>query len=279
MAAVYMEPLMNKSVAPLVSTTDIADFQRDGAICLRGAFKDWIGLIADGIARNQLEPGPYATNVVAAGEPGGFFDDYCNWERIPEFSSIVRESPAAAIATAVMQSPSAQFFHDHVLVKEPGTQKPTPWHQDIPYYFLDGEQTVSLWIPVDPVQEATLRLIAGSHRWPQWVLPLRWKDDTSFYEDVSRYRPVPNPDADPDMRVLEWEMEPGDAVLFDFRTVHGARGNLSRDRRRVLSLRWLGEDVRYAERPGRTSPPYPGHGMQPGQRLRQDWFPQIWPRG
>lgn len=51
-------------------------------------------------------------------------------------------------------------------------------------------------------------------------------------------------------------------MLFDFRTVHGARGNLSTSRRRVLSLRWLGEDVRYAERPGKTSP-YPNHGMQP----------------
>ena len=65
-------------------------------------------------------------------------------------------------------------------------------------------------------------------------------------------------------------------MLFDFRTVHGARGNLSTSRRRVLSLRWLGEDVRYAERPGKTSP-YPNHGMQHGQRLRPDWFPQIWP--
>ena len=268
---------MNTTVTPLVSASDIAAFQRDGAICLRGAFKDWIRLIAGGIERNQREPGPYATNVVATGEPGGFFDDYCNWERIPEFSTIVHESPAAAIAASVMQSPRAQFFHDHVLVKEPGTQKPTPWHQDIPYYFVDGEQTVSLWIPVDPVREATLRLIAGSHLWEQWVLPLRWKDDSNFYDDVSRYRPVPDPDVEPGMQVLEWEMEPGDAVLFDFRTVHGARGNLSPARRRVLSLRWLGEDARYAERPGRTSPPYPDHGMQAGQRLREDWFPQIWP--
>ncbi|HHB80793.1 MAG TPA: phytanoyl-CoA dioxygenase, partial [Aliiroseovarius sp.] len=27
---------------------------------------------------------------------------------------------------------------------------------------------------------------------------------------------------------------------------------------------------------GRTSPPFPGHGMKPGERLREDWFPVIW---
>ena len=88
---------------------------------------------------------------------------------------------------------------------------------------------------------------------------------------------MPDPDAEPDRyNVLEWTMEPGDAVLFDFRTVHGARGNASRRSRRALSLRWVGDDARYVERPGRTSPPYPGHDMVSGQRLREDWFPVIW---
>ena len=38
---------------------------------------------------------------------------------------------------------------------------------------------------------------------------------------------------------------------------------------------WLGDDARYVERPGRTSPPFPGHDMTPGQRLREDWFPIL----
>jgi ectoine hydroxylase-related dioxygenase (phytanoyl-CoA dioxygenase family) len=146
----------------------------------------------------------------------------------------------------------------------------------MPYYFLEGRQNVSFWIPVEPVQAATLRLIAGSHRWPRWVKPVKWLDDDDFYRaEAGDFLPVPDPDTDPSLRVLEWQLEPGDAVLFDFCTVHGARGNLHPSRRRVLSLRWLGDDVRYAERPGRTSPPYPGHGMQAGQRLREDWFPVI----
>jgi len=262
--------------ATAITAECLATYQRDGAVLLKGVFADWIETIAAGIERNMREPSPTAWEGVKAGDPGRFFDDYCNWQRIPEFVRVVRDSPAAEIAARMMQSPSAQFFHDQVLVKEPGTQKLTPWHHDIPYYFIDGRQTVSFWIPVDPVREATLRLIAGSHRWDKWVKPVRWLDNSNMYHVEGDYLPVPDPDRD-GMPVMEWDMEPGDAVLFDFRTVHGARGNDSPHRRRVLSLRWVGEDVRFGERPGPTSPPYPGHGMRPGQRLREDWFPTIWP--
>ena len=260
-----------------VSAQTISDFQRDGAVCIRSAFKDWVPTIAAGIERNMREKSATASDI--AGGKGSFFDDYCNWERIPEFVKVVRESPAAVIAAAVMQSKTAQFFHDHVLVKEPGTQKSTPWHQDMPYYFVDGRQTVSFWIPIDPVKEATLRVVAGSHKWNKMILPVRWLDDSNFYGSAEDYRPVPDPDNEPGMKVLEWQMEPGDAVLFDFKTAHGARGNMAPSRRRVLSLRWVGDDARYAERPGRTSPPYPGHNMKPGQKLREDWFPVIYGAG
>lgn len=260
-----------------LSAEQIADFQRDGVIVVPGALADWVDVIRAGIDRNMAEPGEYASeNAVSEGR---FFDDYCNWTRIPEFEKIIRESPAAELAAAAMQSDSAQIFHDHVLVKEPGTPKPTPWHQDQPYYFVEGTQTASLWIPVDPVEEASLRFIAGSHKWERMVRPVSWADDSDFYEGKSDWVPVPDPDADPgETRVLEWPMAPGDAVIFDYRTAHGARGNRTTSRRRALSLRFVGDDARYVERPGKTSPPFPGHGMQAGDRLREDWFPVVYRR-
>ena len=38
-----------------------------------------------------------------------------------------------------MGSETARLFHDHLLVKEPRTAQPTPWHQDQPYYNVSGE--------------------------------------------------------------------------------------------------------------------------------------------
>ena len=86
--------------------------------------------------------------------------------------------------------------------------------------------------------------------------------------------PVPDPDLE-GMKVLEWDMEPGDAVAFNFGILHGARGNETNSRRRAFSLRLLGDDAVYVERPGPTSPPFPGHQMTVGEPLREDWFPTI----
>ncbi len=258
----------------MMTAEDIAAFQRDGAIVVRGVFADWVDVMAEGVAQNMADPGPYASeNAVTEGR---FFDDYCNWTRIAPFEKVMRDSPAAELAAMAMGPTTAQFFHDHVLVKEPGTPKPTPWHQDAPYYLVAGTQTVSQWIPLDPVKEASLRFIAGSHTWEKMVRPVSWADDSDFYADGD-WQPVPDPDADPgDVTVLEWALEPGDCVLFDYRTVHGARGNQAAARRRALSLRWVGDDARVVDRPGRTSPPFPGHDMTAGDRLREDWFPTIW---
>jgi ectoine hydroxylase-related dioxygenase (phytanoyl-CoA dioxygenase family) len=259
-----------------IDQTTIEAYARDGAVLIKGLFADHVDTLRAGVARNLAEPGPYAAENLNAGDGGRFFDDYCNWTRIPEFDQVIRTAPALSVAAQLMQSDTVQVFHDHVLVKEPGTSKPTPWHQDGPYYFVEGRQNVSFWSPLDPVTGATLRCVAGSHLWAKPVLPTRWLAETSFYPDEDAYQPVPDPDAD-GMQVLEWEMEPGDAVAFHFHTLHGARGNETTSRRRAFSLRLVGDDARYVERPGPTSPPFPGHDMTAGQKLRDDWFPQLYP--
>jgi ectoine hydroxylase-related dioxygenase (phytanoyl-CoA dioxygenase family) len=260
----------------VITQSMIDAYQRDGVVLIKGIFHDWVDTLRAGIEQNMSAPSPYASENLNHGEAGRFFDDYCNWKRISEFEEVIRKSDVGVAAAALMRSKTVQVFHEHVLVKEPGTSKATPWHQDSPYYFVEGEQTVSFWSPLDPVKEATLRCIAGSHHWDKPVLPMRWLSGDDFYPDEDLYMPVPDIDSDPDAyRVVECEMEPGDAVAFSYKTLHGARGNDSKFRRRAFSLRLFGDDARYTTRAGPTSPPFPGHGMHDGERLRKDWFPVI----
>ena len=262
---------------PLITQVHIDRFNRDGVVLIKGLFADHVETLQAGVARNMASPGAHAAENLQKGEAGRFFDDYCNWSRIPEFEQVIINSDVAEVGADLMQSQTSQLFHDHVLVKEPGTSKPTPWHTDGPYYFVEGRQTVSFWSPLDPVTTASLRCVAGSHLWEKPVLPTRWLSETNFYPGDDTYMAVPDPDAE-GMKIVEWAMEPGDAVAFNFNILHGARGNDATTRRRAFSLRLVGDDARYVERAGPTSPPFPGHDMKAGQKLRSDWFPTIFER-
>ena len=172
------------------------------------------------------------------------------------------------------------FYHDHLLVKEPGTPEPTPWHHDQPYYPIDGAMVGSLWLPLDPVDRATtVEFVAGSHRWGRWFRP-RYFNTRGSALGAPEDGLEETPDIEADRaayRILGWAMAPGDCVFFHALTLHGAGGNHTSRRRRAYATRWLGEDTRFATRPGRISPPLEGHGLRPGDALACDLFPKFWP--
>ena len=271
---------MGKRPEADLSDEAVAAYRRDGALCLRGHFADWLGPLRRGVARNLAEPGPIATEHDVAGQ-GRFFEDYCNWQRIPEYRDFVLESPAAPIAGRLMGARRVQIFHEHLFIKAPGTAKATPWHHDMPYYCVQGQQVVSLWLALDPVPASTCpRFVAGSHLWDTLYAPRAFKDGADYDDYEAGYASVPDIDADPSAyRILTWDLAPGDAIAFHFLTLHGAPGNTGATARTGFSTRWLGEDARYAARPGLTSPPYPGIGLKHGEPLREDWFPVVWREG
>lgn len=265
-----------------LTDADIAAFRRDGAVCLpKAVAADWVERLARGVEHNRAHPGTMVQHYTDADGDGAYFGDYCNWRQIPDFAVFVFESPMAGHAAKLMSSDRAQFFHEHVLVKDPGTHEVTPWHHDQPYYVVDGDQVVSFWVALDPVaQPVCPRFVAGSHRWGRLFYPRRFKDGTDYDYAGEGFETMPDIDAGiAEYRLLSWALEPGDAIAFHFKTVHDAPANNADKRRRAIAFRWLGDDARYAQRPGTPSPPYPDMGIdqQPGERLREDWFPTVWP--
>jgi ectoine hydroxylase-related dioxygenase (phytanoyl-CoA dioxygenase family) len=254
---------------------ELERFQSDGAVVLRGVFRDWIEPLRAGVAKVMADPSPLERTVRPADGSAPFFQDFCNWQRIPEFRAFVFESPAAALAARLMRSQTARFFHDHVLVKEPGASTVTPWHQDQPYYAIEGAQSVSFWTPLDPVaRDTVMECVAGSHRWGRGFRPTRF-DGTALYPKDD-FDEIPDIDAKRgELSVVGWDMEPGDAIAFSFRTVHGAPANRSTRPRRAFSSRWVGDDAVYVERGGKTSPPFPDLKLRPGDRLDAPAFPLI----
>ena len=261
--------------------TDIDLYQKDGVVLLRGVFVDWVDRLRAGLQRNLDDPQSYAfpCDSNPEGKPGSFFDSYCNWQLIPEYLEFVSQSCAASMAGQFMQSDSAQFFHEHAFIKTPGTQQATPWHQDLPYYCVDGLKTASVYVSLDTADaNVAVRFVKGSHHWNKIYHPRVFEDGSNLNHDPSlEFEAVPDIDAYPEKYdIFAESLEPGDVIVFDYRTLHGTTDAEIKNTRRAFSTRWMGDDMTYCDRPGETSPPYTDHGMEHGDRMREDWFPVLW---
>jgi ectoine hydroxylase-related dioxygenase (phytanoyl-CoA dioxygenase family) len=266
------------------STEDIETFRRDGVVLLPGASTEWVDCLRAGLQRNLDNPRQYAFPCESnpEGEPGRFFDSYCNWQLIPEYLDYISHSAAASIAGQFMDTAHAQFFHEHAFMKAPGTQRATPWHQDLPYYCVDGYKTASVYVALDHADaDVAVQFVRGSHRWGRLFYPRVFEDGSAFNDDKPDAAMEAVPDIDANRKqydIAAWPLQPGDTIVFDFRTLHGTGNATVKSIRRAFSSRWLGGDVTYCERPGETSPPYVDHGMKHGDQMRSDWFPVLWRR-
>lgn len=255
------------------------DFWRDGAVCVRGAFSpEQIALAERAIDANLASLSPGAKRA-SGDDDGAFIEDFCNWQRIPEMEAFIRTSGAADLAAELLGADTLRLYHDHVLVKEPGTRQRTPWHQDLPYYNVAGRQNISMWCPVDPVpRPSTLEFVAGSHQGP-WYMPRSFLDGQAKWFPDGSLAELPDIDGQPErFRIIGWELQPGDAVFFHMLTLHAAAGVDGTRRRRVLSVRFLGDDMVHAPRPWVTSPPFPGlvDELPDGAPLEHRLFPVLW---
>jgi ectoine hydroxylase-related dioxygenase (phytanoyl-CoA dioxygenase family) len=257
-----------------------AAFARDGVVCVRSALNaDEVAVAARAIDAVLASPGSLVQVASGADDPGAFTEDFCRWREIPEIQRLALHSRVPAIAAALMATPQVRFYHDHVLVKEGRTRQRTPWHQDQPYYNVDGHG-VSAWISVDPVPEdGCLELVATSHRGP-WLMPRTFLRGEARWFPHGSLAELPDIDADRGaFDIRRFDLEPGDAIFFDFLTVHGAPGFPYQTRRRILSLRYLSADARHAPRRWVTSPPFDGleAELPAGSPMDHPLFPVVWP--
>ena len=258
----------------------VAAFARDGVVCLRSVLNaDQVAAAADAIDAVLATPGPLAQVASGADDPGAFTEDFCRWQEVPQIEQLARYSRVPGLAAALMATPQVRFYHDHVLVKESQTRQRTPWHQDQPYYNVDG-RGVSAWIPVDPVPaDGCLELVAGSHLGP-WLMPRTFLKKEARWFPEGSLAELPDIDADRGAwDVRRFDLQAGDAIFFDFLTVHGAPGFGYQARRRILSLRYLSADARHAPRTWRTSPPYDDLAAElpAGAVMDHPLFPVVWP--
>jgi len=237
----------------------------------------------------QHDLSAFATAIRTAGHPrllatpsspapgGRFLVDTSIWRRIELLADFALHGPLPKIASALLDIGRVRYYDDQLFVKEPGTADRAAFHQDLPYFNLDGDRGCVVWIPLDSVRKGsgTLAYIPRSHKWGLFNANV-FMSRAAF--PGSDGRDLPDIDGDPAaFGAVQVEAEPGDVIVHHFLTVHGSEGNLSRHNRRAFSLRYCDADIRYLRRAGAPTQPLHRQDLNDGDALDDALHPIVWP--
>ena len=257
-----------------VTDDEVETFWRDGVVCLRQIVPmAWLDVMAQPVEEALLGDATadlsqmgddlaahggvtrtvdadVATSAVARGRFRAGTD---HWRDMEAFADFALRSPLGPIVAALLRSGQVWLYEDSVLVKEPGTQERTAFHQDMAYFHLTGNQVCTTWVPLDPVtaESGAVRFVVGSHHEHTAYRPNLFV--TTMAIPGTEGADVPDEDAllATGARIVSFDTSPGDITVHHARTLHGAHANASADRRRrAISVRYAGDDVRFSTTPG-----------------------------
>jgi len=265
----------------MISEGLIEQYERDGAVCVRGAVDT--ALAASMLA--NIEALMAGSNDRWTTIRSGGFSDRHLWPTMPWMYEFCAHSRLPEIVGRLMRSSGARLFFDHTFVRDAGTTQDTPWHQDRPYWPFQGRQIASVWVALTACDEdsSAVRFVRGSHAWGKLFRPMSFDKmggSSEFLNDNAAFEQIPDIDAAPDeYEVLCWDMQPGDAIVFGAEVVHGAKENSESARRRAaLSIRYIGDDATWDPAAGTDPIVTPERvGVESGQApCNEEWFPKVW---
>jgi len=131
------------------------------------------------------------------------------------------------------------FDFDMLINKAPGTNTPTPWHQDAAYWInMPDTRAVSCWLALDNafIENGCMWYVPGSHT--RAIRPHRFagKEGGALICDCTESEGVPV------------EIRAGSCVLHHGHTLHYSRGNATRTHRRALIVNLRPESMISLER-------------------------------
>ena len=139
-----------------ISQADIEAFQKHGVVALRGVVDPyWLEQLAIAIEADIANPGPFFHGYEPENGRGRFHGNQRTWETHEIFRRFCCESPLPRIAQQLLQTNKVNLLYDQLFIKEPETVNPTRWHNDQPYWPVDGNMIASIWVALDPTTHET----------------------------------------------------------------------------------------------------------------------------
>lgn len=281
----------------LPTDAEIDAFWEDGVVCLREILNpDFVLAMEPAVERlvNESTGGTMhdmsamGAEIASSGDPvlddgrkgrGRFISGTDHWRVDEDCKNFALSPEVGAIVGHLLRASKVNMWEDSVLVKEPDTAERTAWHQDISYFHASGEQICTTWIPLDYADAETgvMSFVRGSHHWDEQYRPNWFVSNRPMEGTVGAV--VPDIDAmasRKEVKLLQFDLGPGDMTVHHARTLHAAGGNMSPTRRRrAISLRYCGDDAAYFFRAG--APRKPHHEfVNEGDPLDGPDCPVVW---
>lgn len=267
-----------------LSDVEIQTYQGEGVAFLP-AFADQVTVdrLRAAAERRADSPSPHADELSNAGR---FLSDQFLFNDMDDFREFVFQTRIAENAGRAMGVDRVRAYFDQLFVCAPETPTDYYWHQDIPYWPIEGDAICSIWLSLTDCtpESSALQFVRGREHQEQLYaqIPFGGEDPARHTNFAAADRPPP-PDfhTEPDRyEILSWDYHAGDAVLFNARIMHSSGGNSSRDVNRIAySTRWIGDDVRFAVKPGWQDPllfPDSDERTRDGDLLASRKFPVAW---
>jgi ectoine hydroxylase-related dioxygenase (phytanoyl-CoA dioxygenase family) len=159
------------------------------------------------------------------------------WQRDPAVRRFTMARRFAQVAADLLGVDGVRLYHDQALFKEAGGGR-TPWHQDQYYWPFDGDQTITMWMPlVDvPPEVGTMNFVSGSHKLGYLgSYPISDESDRAFAAMVAE-RDLPVETHGP--------ASAGDATFHAGWTLHSAPPNPSGTLRAVMTVIYFADGLR-----------------------------------
>ncbi len=157
-----------------------------------------------------------------------------------------------------------RLFHDHALLKMPNDSKPTPWHQDYPYWPMNESGAFSIWIALDDVDEnnGCMMFVPKSQK----IKNLRHVDLVNPHDIFSEAG-----EADRNTAAIV-RMKAGSCTFHDGLTFHYAHSNRTDKPRRALAIIYMADGTTYS---GSGHVCTDGLELQAGDKLAGGLFPKL----
>ena len=267
-----------------ITAAEIEAFQDEGVAFLPGLVdKVTVDVLRAAAERRAAAPSAHSDEL---SREGRFLSDQFLHEDMEEFRDFAFQTRIAQNAARAMGVNRVRLYFDHLFVCAPQTPTDSSWHQDIPYWPIDGEQICSIWLrlPNCTADSSALQFVRGRRHQDVLYAQKPFGDgDPAAQTDFSA-GDLPEPPAfhkEPERyEILSWDYRAGDAVLFNARIMHSSGGNTSQDVNRIAySTRWIGDDAKFVAKPGWQDPlllPDSDEPHEDGQPLDSRKFPEAW---